>query len=80
MSVERYGYLEQSRSASGIARKPWERVVTGNGGLKGVCVTPRGSSSIDSDHTNFRIAAIAIDLGPRAVRTRDVQLGKLHVD
>jgi hypothetical protein len=38
MSVERYGYLEQNKSASGIARKPWERVETGNGGLKGVCL------------------------------------------
>ena len=40
MSVERYGYLEhleQTKSASGIARKPWERVETGNGGPKGVC-------------------------------------------
>ena len=36
MSVERYGYLEQTKSASGIARKAWERVETGNGGLKGV--------------------------------------------
>jgi hypothetical protein len=31
MRVERYGYLEQTRSASGIARKPWERVEKGNG-------------------------------------------------
>lgn len=37
MRVERYGYLEQTKSASGIARKSWEAVATGNGGLKGVC-------------------------------------------
>jgi len=35
MSVEVSGYLEQNKSASGIARKSWEGVETGNGGLLG---------------------------------------------
>jgi len=46
MRVERYGYLEQTKSASGIARKSWERVVTANGGLKGVCPTVRVATEI----------------------------------
>lgn len=50
MSVEIFGYLEQTKSASGIARKSREPVVTSIGGLKGVrfkCL--RQSRVVNSD-------------------------------
>ena len=35
MSGERFGYLEQNTSASGIASSRWERVEMANGGSNG---------------------------------------------